>query len=167
MFNQSKRRFLKSMAYGSALALGTTTALSSFALAGTQKTISSALPSCDIQLLPQQTVGTETLNLTNHTNRSVTLEQISPVGLEGVHKHLAVKINKLGKHAGQSIVTLAPGETLSFVVAAISKELSQGVDNQASNDAVPNVLAGQLKVSSDHAAFDGMIPVTVFDFQAV
>lgn len=166
MTNQIRRKFLKGLAYSSVLSIG---GLSSLAMAkpAHQKSMQasiggSALPTCDIHLLPQQHIGTEILTLSNHTGIDITLNKITPVNLEHVNNFLAVKVNKLGKHAGQPTVTLAPGERLQFVVAAISSD-NQGNTNYNSSLPIPNVLAGQLKVSSDHDAFNGIIPVTVFD----
>ena len=167
MFNQSRRTFIKGAAYSSALTLG---GISSIALAfpdeatSTKTTTSmdgSALPTCDISIAPSQTVGTEIVTLTNHTSANVTLDSISGVGLEHINKHLSVKVNKLGKHAGQATVTLSPGEQLSFVVAAISCDEYGNANNK--NLFIPNVLAGQLTVNSDHPAFNGIIPLTVFE----
>ncbi len=165
MPNTTRRTFLKGLACGSALSIG---GLSSVAMAKSSKqTIStgSALPTCDIHLLPKQHIGTEILTLFNHTKTNVTLGTITPVGLEHVNSYLAVKVNKLGKHAGQNTVTLVPGERLQFVVAAISSD-KYGNTSFNSSLPIPNVLAGQLRVSSNHKDFSGIIPVTVFDLQA-
>ena len=165
MSNTTRRTFLKGLACSSALSIG---GLSSMAMAKSTKPIlasGSALPTCDIRLLPQQHIGTETLTLFNHTQTNIKLGTITPVGLEHVNNYLAVKVNKLGKHAGQNAVTLAPGEQLQFVVAAISSD-NNGNTSSNSSLPIPNVLAGQLKVSSDHRDFSGIIPVTVFDSQA-
>jgi hypothetical protein len=54
---------------------------------------------------------------------------------------------------------LQAGERLSFEIEAISNN-AQEDDLQ-----IPNVLAGHVKINSDHPAFNGIIPVTVFDAQ--
>ncbi|MEH6456425.1 MAG: hypothetical protein V7749_08895 [Cocleimonas sp.] len=165
MFNQSRRTFIKGVAYSSALAAG---GISGLAMATTDSQLSSnnsirgsALPTCDISIAPHQSVGTEIVTLTNHTSRNVRFDSISGVGLEHVNKDLTVKVNKIGKHAGQDQVTLAPGEQLSFVVAAISCDDCGNANNQ--NLFIPNMLAGQLTVKSNHPDFNGVIPLTVFE----
>ena len=165
MFNQSRRTFIKGVAYSSALAAG---GVSSLAMATADNSLAtntsaggSALPTCDISIAPHQTMGTEIVTLTNHTSSNVKFDSISGTGLEHVNKHLAVKVNKLGKHAGQSQVTLAPGEQLSFVVAAISCDDCGNANNK--NLFIPNMLAGQLIVKSNHPDFNGVIPLTVFE----
>ena len=163
MFNQSRRTFIKGVAYSSALTVG---GLSSVAMATevltTKKTINgSALPTCDISIAPHQTVGTEIVTLTNHTNTNVKFDNISGAGLEKLNKYLAVKVNYIGKHADQTKVTLAPGEQLSFVVAAISCDDCGNANNK--NLYIPNMLAGQLTLKSDHPDFNGIIPLTVFE----
>lgn len=165
MSNTTRRTFLKGLAYSSALSLG---GLSSLAMAKSSAQTSSAgvaLPSCDIHLLPTQHIGTEKLSIFNHTDKNVTIENITRHNLDDVNKFLAIKVNKLGKHSGQNSVTLAPGETMEFVVAAISSD-NYGNTTHNSSLSIPNVLAGQLKVNSDHLDFSGIIPVTVFDSQA-
>jgi len=165
MSNTTRRTFLKGLACSSALSIG---GLSSVAMAAKSSTKASttgaALPSCDIHLLPTQHIGTEKLSLFNHTDKPVTIENITHHNLDNVNKFLAIKVNKLGKHADQSSVTLAPGESMEFVVAAISSD-NYGNTAQNSSLSIPNVLAGQLKVSSNHLDFSGVIPVTVFDSQ--
>jgi len=165
MFNQSRRTFIKGVAYSSALVAG---GISSLAMATTDSMLSanasiggSALPTCDITIGPSQTIGTETVTLTNHTNSIVRFDSISGAGLEHVNKHLTVKVNKLGKHANQGTVTLAPGEQLSFVVAALSCDDCGNANNK--NLFIPNMLAGQLTVNSNHPDFNGIIPLTVFE----
>ena len=156
----TRRTFLKGLAYTSALSLG---GFSSLAMA--KSNTGTALPTCDIHMLPTQNTGSEMLSLYNHTDASVTIDGIDKVNLDDENKFLAVKVNKLDKQAGQNSITLAPGETMQFEVSAISSDFQ---DYSAENGSLelPNVLAGQLKVSSNHQAFDGLIPVTIFDSKA-
>ena len=163
VFNQSRRTFIKGAAYSSALTIGglSSVVIAADALTNEAAINGSALPTCDISLKPSQTVGTEKVTLTNHTYSTVKVYSISGVGMEHVNKHIAVKVNKLGKHANTGIVTLAPGEQLSFVVAAISCDECGNANNQ--NLFIPKVLAGKLKVESDHPDFNGIIPLTVFE----
>jgi hypothetical protein len=162
MFNQTRRKFLKGMAYSSALTVGGGISSVAFALSNKKQALSKvaapgcALPTCDISILQRQTFGKEIVTLVNHTNDIVTLDSITPVGLEHVNGSLMVKINKVEDGA----LTLQASERLTFEVEAISANLFNDVVP------VPNVLAGHLKISSDHAAFNGIIPVTVFDSQA-
>ncbi len=164
MINQSRRTFIKGAAYSSVLTLG---GISGLAMATGKNATSSAsidgsaLPTCDISIAPNQTIGTEIVTLNNNTNTVVRINSISGSGLEHVNKHLTVKVNNVGKHENQGIVTLTPGEKLSFVVAALSTDECGNANNK--NLFIPNMLAGQLNVSSDHPAFNGIIPLTVFE----
>lgn len=162
MSNTTRRTFLKGLAYGSALSVGGVSTLA-MAKSNTQ-TSGGALPTCDIHLLPTQQTGAETLSLFNHTDADVVIDGIDRVNLDE-NKFLAIKVNKLGEQSGHNSATLAPGETMEFVVAATSSDY-QKYSAENGSSAIPNVLAGQLKVSSNHQAFDGMIPVTVFDSKA-
>jgi len=166
MSTTTRRTFLKGLAYSSALSLGGLTSIVMAKPDGENLSTNSALPTCDIHLLSTKNSGSETLSLFNHTEANVTIESIERVNLDNESKFLAVKVNKLDKHAGHNSVTLEPGETMDFVVSATSSDYQ---DYSIENDSleIPNVLAGQLKVSSDHHAFNGIIPVTVFDSKAV
>lgn len=164
MSNTTRRTFLKGLAYTSALSLG---GISSFAMAKSNALSSDssknvALPTCDIHLLPTQNTASETLSLFNHTDANVTIDGIDKVNLDDENKFLVVKVNRLDKQSGQDSVTLAPGETMEFLVSATSSDYQEYSALNASLE-LPNVLAGQLKVNSDHQAFNGIIPVTVFD----
>jgi len=158
MIDQSRRTLLKGIGYTMAL---TATATSSAVMALTTKPTAtealagSALPTCDITIMQQQTSGKEIVSLMNLTDQTITLDGIKPVGLEHVNGSLVVKLNNVpdGKLA------IAAGERLSFEVEAVTANL---IDEQ---DPIPNVLAGHLQINSDHPAFNGIIPVTVFDSQ--
>ncbi len=160
MLNKTRRTFLKGAAYGSALTVGGGLSSVAFALSSKKQAIEktyagSALPTCDISIMQQQTMGKEIVSLINHTDKTITLDSITPVGLEHVNGSLVVKINKVEDGA----TTLKAGERLTFEVEAISANIIKD------SLPVPNVLAGHLKINSDHAAFNGIIPVTVFDSQ--
>lgn len=166
MINQSRRTFIKGVAYSSALTVGgiSSIAMATDTLATEESVVASSgtgLPTCDISIPSNQCMGTEIMTLTNHTASQVKIKSISSMGLQHINKHLAVKVNKLGKHAGKGQVTLAPGEQLSFVVAALSSDDAGNANNK--NLFIPSVLLGKLNVESDHPDFNGIIPVTVFE----
>ncbi len=158
MSNQTRRTFLKSAAYTSTLSVF---GLSSLVFAKPKPLTLpnnddySALPTCDITLFNKQTNAKQKVEFINHTDKAITIDSISPVGLEHVNDALIVKFNKLQDEA----ITLNPGEYLAFEIKVISKNPM----NEAPY--IPNVLAGHLKVVSDHHAFNGIIPVIVFDSQ--
>jgi len=161
MFNKTRRQMLKSVAYGSALTVGGGLSSVAFALTNLQNATDkasaeitgTALPTCDISIMQQQTSGKEMVTLFNHTDNTVTLDKITPIGLKHVNGSLVVKVNKVNDGA----LSIAAGERLSFEVEAVSAILL--------NDElpIPNILAGHLKIQSEHPAFNGIIPVTVFD----
>ena len=156
MINQSRRKVLKGMGYGLALSV---TGISTVATALSKNSAqANALPSCDITIYQQQSVGKEIVSLMNLTGKPITLDSIKPVGLEHINGSLLVKLNNVSDGA----ITLAAGERLSFEIEATSTA------NANSNDdlVIPNVLAGHVKISSNHPAFNGIIPVTVFDNQS-
>ena len=158
MINQSRRTLLKGLGMGGVIA--STGMAASTVMAFSKETqistaVASALPSCDITIYQQQTTGKEIVSLMNLTDTPITLDSITPVGLEHVNGSLVVKVNKVpdGK------ITIAAGERLSFEVEAVTANLI------SEQDPIPNVLAGHLQINSEHPAFNGIIPVTVFDSQ--
>lgn len=144
MFNRSRRKFVKGVAYSSILAIG---GLSGLALAGKDKT-----------------TANEVLTLINHTASNVTFSGISLAGSYDIYHYLAIKEVKLGKQDSQSIVTIAPGEQLSFVVATQSSNDSTNTNNK--NLFITDVLEGHLAIKSDHRQFNGIFPITVFKAKA-
>ncbi len=164
MINQSRRKLIKTLGYGMALTAGgvSSLAMAQGSLAKDSADTISALPTCDISILQQQTNGKEIVSLMNLTGKDVTLDAITPVGLEHVNGSLVVKLNNMSASAdvNNGAVVIKAGERFAFEVEAIGQK-------QKYNELqIPNVLAGHLKISSDHAAFNGIIPVTVFDSQA-
>lgn len=158
---QSRRQFIKTMSYGIAAVAAGSAASSVAAMAvpptASAVTAGSALPSCDITIYQQQSVGRESVTLMNLTGETVTLDKINPVGLENINGRLAVRLNNVA----DGEVQLQPGERLSFEVEALS---TGSIDERLQ---IPNVLAGHVSIHSDHPAFNGVIPVTVFDSQVL
>lgn len=161
MINQSRRTLLKGMGYGiTAVATGgaASTVMAATATAASDAAINQSLqfvmPSCDITIYLQQTVGKEIVSLMNLTDKPVTLDSIKPVGLQHINGSLVVKLNNVSDGS----VVMQPGERLAFEVEATSY-------GEADELGIPNVLAGYVNITSDHPAFNGKIPVTVFDSQ--
>lgn len=158
MTSSSRRKFLKVMGYSVAAVSASSAASSALAMVTPQTTGSmqgAALPTCDITIYQQSNVGRESVTLMNLTDKTVTLDKIRPVGLENINGSLAVRLNNVA----DGEVKLQPGERLSFEVEAISKG---SIDERWQ---IPNVVSGHVSISSDHPAFNGVIPVTVFDSQ--
>lgn len=157
MINLSKRRMMKGLAYG--VALGATgmsgLTLSKSSMTDKAGVAGSALPTCDLTIYQLQNGAKETVSLMNLSGQTVMLDEISPVGLEHVNGSLVVRLNNIpnGK------VMIKPGERFSFEVEAVSQ-----TQNQAEL-IVPNVIAGHVRIKSSHTAFNGIIPITVFDSQ--
>ena len=161
MINQSRRQLLKGMGYGmAAVATGgaASTVMAATATASSEAAINQSmqfvLPSCDVTIYLQQSVGKEIVSLMNLTDKPVTLDSIKPVGLKHVNGSLVVKLNNVADGS----VVMQPGERLAFEVEATT----HGTQDELG---IPNVLAGYVNITSDHPAFNGKIPVTIFDSQ--
>ncbi len=159
MFNQSRRKFVKGVAYSSTLVMG---GLSSLALARSNESTSKSANQSPIKPSnPDQVIGNEVVTLINHTASSVTFSSISLAGLTDTFQYLAIKENELGSHTNQGVVTIAPGEQLSFVVATLSSDDSVYTNNK--NLFITDVLDGHLEIKSEHRQFNGIFPITVFE----
>ncbi len=157
MTNQSRRTLLKGLAYGIALtASGASTAAIALTPNNKQKC---ALPTCDITIYHQQTSSKEIVSLMNLSGEAITLDGIKPVGLTHINGSIIIKLN----HVSDGKITLAAGERLSFEIEALST--ADQTVSQTGDLLIPNVVAGHVKITSDHPAFNGIIPVTVFDGQ--
>lgn len=156
MINQTRRTLLKGLG---AVAIAPTTAMAS-GLGSASEAVNqsgSALPVCDLTIYQHQTGSSETITLMNLTGKTVTLDEISPIGLSDIHGSLQVRVN-LKERSG---VILKPGQRLSFDVVASTAHAGPNTHELS----VPNVIAGHVRVKSSHPAFNGIIPVTAFDAQ--
>lgn len=152
---ESRRQLLKGLGGCAVLMTPFVQVAEALTLAASSKEISgSSLPICDLTIYKQQSGAKESVSLMNLTDSPVKLDSINPVNLEHVNGSLVVRLNQVPEGS----ITLQAGERLSFEIEAISSDKHEGT-------IVPNVLAGHVRVNSDHPAFNGIIPVTVFDGQ--
>ncbi len=157
MINQSRRTILKTITYAAGV-LASASSAGIWAMNSRQNICSdsgSMLPTCDITIYQNQSGSSEIVSLFNLTGKTVTLDKFTPVALEHINGSLIVKLNQVP----EGVVSLKPGQRFSFEIEAISHKPSDEYSP------VPNVLAGRVKISSDHPTFNGVIPVTVFDSQ--
>ncbi len=149
MFNQSRRKFVKGVAYSSALTMG---GISGVALAGNNN------PSINST---NQEFAKERITLINHTASSVSFCSISLSDSSDIYQYLAIKDNKLESHADQRVVTIAAGEQLSFVVATHkSNDSVNSVNLNNKNLFITDVLEHHLAIKSEHRQFNGIFPIT-------
>ena len=138
MTNQSRRKFLKGLGYGSALAIG---GISTQVLAGssTTQTVDAASTGSEIHYLPAQEHNLQSLSLYNHTQSEVVIEGIERINLGANNQLLAVKVGKVG--ASTTSTTLAPGESRELSVVAANSDY-RGV--AASHRATPITVLGSV-----------------------
>ena len=134
-FTQSRRHFLKGVAYTSALSIG---GLSSLAF---------ATGACANQ---QKTLDKETLTLFNQSDKTVTLDATKPVSLELVNGWVVVKINKQTEQSTGKAISLAAGQRQSF---AINPELAPMLKDSGD----------YIVITSEFSVLNNMVPVTTYD----
>ena len=120
MINQSRRTLLKGMGYGIATlatsgAASTVMASSQTVASGTaaSQSMQFVMPTCDITIYLQQSVGKEIVSLMNLTDQVVTLDSIKPVALEHINGSLVVKLNNIA----DGNVVMQPGTVNSTSTA--------------------------------------------------
>ena len=117
MSEQSRRKFLKSAAYASALTVGSLSGLSLAQAASPQQdNLNSAV---------------STVTLLNQSKQSVTLDAVQPLSVEQVHGWVVLKLNK----TQQPGILLAAGQHRSFSVDA---ELALSLKDPASHIVITN-----------------------------
>ncbi len=153
MLNQSRRKLLKGLVYGSALSIGgLSTAALVLSKSNSANTIGSAntnLAMANISIMQQKVQDKEIVTLINQSDFAVTLDKSTPVDLQQIDGSLMVKVNQI--EGGE--LTLKAGERVSFDVETVSANI---IDDTL---LIPNLLAGHLMISSEHSAFNGIVSV--------
>lgn len=143
--NLTRRNFLKSAAYTSAVAV---TGLSTLALAD------SVTPKPG---MPETSMATVTL--LNQSNKTVILDAVHPVSLEKIPGWVVVKLKTAtdqgsAQHANTESITLAAGQRRSFAVDA---ELVPALKERG----------GHIVSMDDYHDFDKRVPLATFDVVVV
>ncbi len=169
MINTTRRTILKGIAIGTG---ATATAVSLPTLAGLpleaelasghlSATETSLLPTCDLTVERGATHAHEAIEIHNTTASNVRIDSISSESLPRDSGALQIALQVDGAD-GQEPRILKPGESMQIMLSA---HTSQAVFDGQATSLLPNVIAGQITVNSPNPAFNGVIPVTVFDLQ--
>ncbi len=136
MLDKSRRIFIKSTTYASALAITGTIGLSNLANANQE-------------LSTDHAIDTEIVTLINHTASTITLDNISGVAITDLND--------------ENVVSIAAGEEASFIVPALSSKTgSANNKNLFITDVMNDDL---LAIHSDYPEFNGVYPASVFATQ--
>ncbi len=144
-FTQSRRNFLKSAAYTSALSVG---GLSGVAMAAGSSSSVTTL-SADASTDASKRANKETVILFNQSGETVNLDASQPVNLEIINGWAAVKINKQ-IDSNQPSITLAPGERQGFSVDSVLGPLLDTTGNY-------------IVITSEFTALNNIVPISTVD----
>jgi len=133
MLDQSRRKLLKGIAYGSALSVG---GLSTAAFAGS--------------VTPNSGVDKETVTLFNQSDKTINLDASKPVSLEQVNGWVVVNINKVDAQSTEKTISLAPGQQHAFAVDAVLAPML-------------GVTGDYIVITSEFTALNNMIPISAVD----
>ncbi len=125
----------------------------------TNPPIDSALPSrVEISIKQQQTSGTATISVINHTDRAVMLNEISASGLSQPQGSLRVRAD-----LPRGPIALQPGQQLDIGIEASTANAGLNIGHRPAS----NLVNARIKIGSDHGAFNGIIPIVVIDAMPV
>jgi len=158
--NQSRRNFLKGAAYTSALSIG---GLSSIAFATSNDNEIHAsdsvnLTDSNISVMQQQMLHKETVSLFNNSDEAITLDALHPVTIERFNGSLVVKPNLIDSNAFCGMIMMLPRQRISFDI-----QTTGGLFSSAEIAEVSKLDGQQLHITSEHAAFNKLIPVARHD----
>ncbi|RTZ66690.1 MAG: hypothetical protein DSZ29_02425 [Aquificaceae bacterium] len=132
MIDQTRRKLLKTIAYGTALS-ATVASSASIAFTTSENIVNDAIPA--INIFQQQSDGKEIVSLMNLSNEAIILDKNTPVSLKNINNSLMVSLNAANESTG---ITVEAGERFAFEVETV---------------------ANYAKLSSDHAAFNGVMSI--------
>ena len=145
-FTQSRRNFLKSAAYTSALSVGS---LSGVAMAANSTLSTDAALSADEIASVSKSANKETVILFNHSGETVKLDAANPVSLELLNGWAVVKINK-HTDSNQPSIRLSPGERKGFSVDSVLGPLLDTTGNY-------------IVITSEFTALNNIVPISTVD----
>lgn len=155
--NKSRRNFIKAAAYTSALSIG---GISSIAFTTSGDLLNSGgkttgFANGDISIMQQKMLHKETVSLMNNSDEGITLDAYHPVVIERINGSLVVKPNLIDPKTFSEMFTMLPRQRISFDIQTTSSSFSSAEIIDVSK------LKGQLlHITSEHLAFNKLIPVT-------
>ena len=161
--NQSRRNFLKGTVYTTALSVGAIGGLSSLAFANSvgSKAKSDAITSTndsDINIMQQKMLHKEAVTLFNKSDDAIMLDALHPIKIIRVNGSLQIKPNYIESSACCGMIMILPRQRIAFDI-----QTTGGHFSSAEIQDVSKLDGQQLHVTSEHFAFNKLIPVSNFD----
>ncbi len=163
-FTQSRRNFLKGAAYTSALSVGGMSTLA-FAMNADTSTVAgntsgpvSSFTNSDISVMQQQMLHKETVSLFNKSDDTIMLDALQPVLIERVNGSFVVKPNIVTSAAFSGMIMMQARERISFDI-----QTTGGIFSSAEIQDVKKLNGQYLHISSEHSAFNQLVPVSNSD----
>jgi len=153
---QSRRNFLKGVAYTSVLSLGGVSSLA-FATNDVTTNLNNSVASCSISningisIIQQKMLDKETVTLINQSNKLVMVDALQPIALEQVNGSFIVKVQQIESEAVNGMIAISPSERISFDIKPVSDDLTI--------QALANVKQNQVEITSDYSVFNRIIAV--------
>lgn len=163
MINKTRRHFLKSATYVSALSA---TGLSSLAFANKDKAIHNSVANRvadekifdNIKIIQETLHDREKVTLINQSGKLQMLDARQPISLYQIDGALVVKVNQNDAKAVNGMVLMSPNERFTFDVKAIGIEVADATE-LLDVPALTNIAENQLKIVSEHSLFNRIVSV--------
>jgi len=160
-FTNSRRNFLKGVAYTSALSLGGLSGLA-FAAKSTAADISAnanasaEMANSNISIMQQKTLTGETVTLINQSDKIVMLDALKPVSLDQYNGSLIVRVNQIESEAFNGMIAISPSERISFDIKSVDFN-----DSYADTLSLAHKNQNHLHITSEHSIFNRIVAVNV------
>ncbi|MEE9327888.1 MAG: hypothetical protein V3U71_11405 [Cocleimonas sp.] len=150
---QSRRSFLKGVAYTSVLSLG---GISSLAFASNEvaANVNNSVASCSISningisIIQQKMLDKETVTLINQSNKILLVDALQPITLEKVNGSLIVTVKQIESEATNGMIAISPSERISFDIKSVTKK-----------QALASIEQNHVEITSENSVFNRIIPV--------
>jgi hypothetical protein len=156
---QSRRSFLKGVAYTSVLSLGSISSLA-FASNKIDTNLNNSVASCSISningisIIQQKMLDKETVTLINQSNKMLLVDALQPITLEKVNGSLIVTVKQIESEAINGMIAISPSERISFDIKPVNNDLTK-----EKIQALTNVEQNYVEISSEYSVFNRIIPI--------
>lgn len=158
---QSRRSFLKGIAYTSVLSLGGVSGLA-FASNKIATNLNNSVASCSISningisIIQQKMLGKETVTLINQSNKMLLVDALQPIALEQINGSLVVTVKQIESEATNGMIAISPNERISFDIKSVNNN-----STKEKIESLANAQQNHLEITSEHSVFNRFIPVKI------
>jgi len=158
--NRSRRKFLKGAAYTSIISISGLSSLA-FANSDVTKSTSDGINSANydgIKIMQQQMLHKEAVTLFNMSDDEIMLDALHPIHITRVNGSLQIKPNFIESSLSSGMIMILPRERIAFDI-----QITGGHFSSAEIQDISKLKGQRLHITSEHFAFNKLIPVSNYD----